>query len=56
MTEMDTQLACVKFQTLIYKMERYQNIFHMHNLFFPLVAANNAWQLARFTDLNDKNK
>ena len=37
MTGMDTQLACVKFQALIYKMERYRNIFHMYNLFFPPV-------------------
>ena len=27
----------VKFQALIYKMEQYLNIFHMHSLFFPLV-------------------
>ena len=37
MTGMDTQLAYVKFQALIYKMERYLYIFHMHSLFFPLV-------------------
>ena len=36
MTGMDTRLAYVKFQAWISKMERYLNIFHMHNLFFPL--------------------
>ena len=34
MTGMDTQLAWVKFQALIYKMERYLNIFLMLSLFF----------------------
>ena len=39
MIEMDTQLVCAKFQDLIYKMERYLNIFHIHvySFFFPLV-------------------
>ena len=37
MTGMDTQLASVKFQALIYKMAWYLNIFHMHSLFFLLV-------------------
>ena len=37
LTERDTQLTCVKFQALIYKIEGYMNILHMHSFFFPLV-------------------
>ena len=37
LTERDTQLTCVKFQALIYKIEGYMNILDMHSFFFPLV-------------------
>ena len=37
MTERDTQLTCVKFHALIYKIEGYMNILHMHSFFFLLV-------------------